>query len=124
MKQKYYSLDLIASTTSILCAIHCLSVPAILSISSLNSLYFLENEFIEWIFILLSVMFALISLWPCYRKNHNKIKPLLFALIGFVFIGLGKIGFVNILESFSTAFGAILICLAHYFNHLLMKKLI
>ena len=122
MKQKYYSLDLIASTTSILCAIHCLSVPAILSISSLNSLFFLENELIEWIFILLSVMFALMSLWPCYKKNHNKIKPLLFALIGFVLIGLGKIEFVNILESFSTAFGAILICLAHYINRLLMKN--
>ncbi len=123
MKQKYFSLDLIASYTSIFCAIHCLSIPAILSISSLNSLYFLDNEFIEWIFILLSVMFALISLWPCYKKNHFRIKPLLFALIGFVFIGVGKIGFFNILESISTAFGATLLCLAHYFNRLLMKKL-
>ena len=122
MKQKHFSLDLIASTTSIFCAIHCLSAPAILSISSLNSLYFLENEFIEWIFISLSLMFALFSLWPCYKKNHNKIKPLLFALVGFTFIGMGKIGFVDFLESINTALGATLLSLAHYFNRHLMKN--
>lgn len=121
--KKYFSIDLIASTTSFFCALHCLSVPVILSFSSLNRLYFLENENIEWIFISLSLMFALISLWPCYKKCHNKIRPLLLASIGFIFIGLGKIGFIDILESINTAIGATLICIAHYLNRILLKTL-
>ena len=123
MKDKSYTLDIIASTTSLCCAIHCLSVPLVLSFSSLNSLHFLENQYIECFFIFLGLSFVIVSLWPCYNKNHRKTKPLIFATLGFVLIGIGKFEFTEIWEISTTVIGASLVSLAHYLNWNILKKL-
>ncbi len=116
MKIKKNALDIIALSSSLICAIHCAAVPIVLSFSSLNSLHFIENPYIEWVFITLGLLFAFISLWPSYKKYHHKIKPLLFACSGFVLIAIGRLDLMEYWEMVNTVTGALLIASAHYFN--------
>lgn len=62
MKIRNNTIDIIAFTSSIICAIHCAAIPIVLSFSSLSSLHFLENPYIEWTFIALGVIFVFMSL--------------------------------------------------------------
>ena len=122
MKTKNISIDIIASTSSFLCALHCLSVPIILSFSSLNSLRFLDNQYLEWSFIILGLFFVISYLWPSYNKKHHKIKPLLFAILGFVFILIGKLDFTETWEILNTVIGSSFVCSAHYLNWIFLKN--
>ena len=122
MKSKNYSLDIIASTSSFLCAIHCISVPVVLSFSSLNVLRFLDNQYLEWTFIIIGLFFVISSLWPCYKREHRKLKPLIFASLGFVLILAGKLDFTEIWEISNTVIGSSFISLAHYFNWSILKN--
>lgn len=122
MKIKNKTIDLIAISSSLICAVHCAAIPIILSFSSLSSLNFLTNTFIEWSFIGLGVLFAIVSLWPSYKKVHQKITPLLWAFIGFLFIGLGRFNFSELFEIGNTVVGASLVSVSHYFNWKLLKN--
>tara|TARA_B100000886_G_C20379050_1_gene473125 strand:+ start:740 stop:1120 length:381 start_codon:yes stop_codon:yes gene_type:complete len=124
MKTKILSIDIIASTSSFLCAFHCISIPVILSFSSLNSLRFLDNQYLEWSFIILGLFFIISSLWPSYKKKHHKIKPLLFAIIGFAFILIGKLDFTETWEILNTVIGSSFVCFAHYLNWNFLKNLV
>lgn len=121
MKFNAQTLDVIASISSLICAIHCAALPILLSFSSLSSLQFLENPYIEWSFILAGLVFVFVSLWPSYTKIHHQTKPLLFAAIGFGFIAIGRLDFTELWEVCNTVFGATLVSLAHYFNWKLLK---
>ncbi|MEO1032312.1 MAG: MerC domain-containing protein [Bacteroidota bacterium] len=116
MKIKNANLDIIALTSSLICAVHCAVIPVVLSFSSLSSLHFLENPYIEWCFICLGVLFVFISLWPSYKKVHHKLKPLRFASVGFFLIAIGRFEFTALWEIGNTVLGALLVSIAHYFN--------
>jgi len=121
MKIKNNTLDIIALASSLICAIHCAIIPIVLSFSSLSSLHFLENPLIEWFFIILGVLFVLFSLWPSYKRNHHKIKPLLIASIGFSMIAIGRLEYSELWEISYTVIGASLVSVAHYFNWKFLK---
>ncbi|WP_299365628.1 MerC domain-containing protein [Winogradskyella sp.] len=121
MKIKNGNIDIIALTSSLICAIHCAAIPIVLSFSSLSSLHFLENPYIEWFFICLGVIFVFISLWPSYKKIHHKLKPLLFASLGFILIAIGRFEFTELWEISNTVLGASLVSVAHYFNWRILK---
>lgn len=114
--------DLIALTSSVLCAIHCAAVPIILSFSTLGSLHFLENPWIEWSFILFGLMLVAVSLWPSYRKIHHYTAPLWFAAIGFLFIGISRLEFSVWWETGNTVLGACIVAYAHYRNWKLLRE--
>ncbi|MEM6684886.1 MAG: MerC domain-containing protein [Bacteroidota bacterium] len=122
MRVKSNTIDIIALTSSLICAIHCAAIPIVLSFSSLSSLHFLENPFIEWTFILLGVVFVFVSLWPSYKKVHQQTKPLLFAAIGFALIAIGRLEFTKLWEVGNTVVGALFVSSAHYFNWRLLKS--
>jgi len=122
MNIKNKTLDVVAITSSIICAIHCAAIPIIISFSSLTSLHFLSNPFIEWSFICLAIVFVYVSLWPSYKKNHGKTTPLFIALTGFFLIALGRIEITEVWEIITTVIGAIFISFAHYCNWLLLKN--
>ena len=116
MRLKNNTLDLVALTSSLLCAFHCATIPIVLSFTSLGSLHFLENPYVEWSFITLGVLFVFIILWPSYKKIHHELKPLIFASIGFAFIAIGRLEFSELWEVSNTVTGALLVSTAHYFN--------
>lgn len=121
MNIKNKTIDVIAITSSIICAIHCAAIPIVLSFSSLSSLHFLENPYIEWTFILLGLAFVFLSLWPSYKKTHLNKKPLLCAFFGFALIALGRLDFTELWEVSNTVIGAILVATAHYFNWKILR---
>lgn len=123
MKLKNNTIDIIALTSSLICAIHCAAIPIIISFSSLSSLHFLGNPYIEWTFIGLGVIFVFVSLWPSYKKVHFNKKPLIFAAIGFGFIALGRLHLTDLWEVSNTVIGASLVSVAHYINWRLLRAI-
>jgi hypothetical protein len=121
MKIKNNAIDIIALSTSLICAVHCAAIPMVLSLSSLSSFHFLENPYIEWTFISLGFVFVLTSLWPSYKKIHTRAKPLRYAAFGFAFIALGRLNLTELWEISTTVIGASLVALAHYFNWKLLR---
>ncbi len=116
MKIKNSTLDLVALSSSLICAIHCASIPIMLSSTTFGSIHFLANPFIERTFIGLGFVFVLASLWPSYQKIHRKLKPLKIAVMGFIFIGLGRLHLTESWEIGNTIMGTLLVSLAHYYN--------
>lgn len=121
MKIKNNTIDIIALSSSLICAVHCAAIPVVLSFSSLSSLHFLENPYIEWTFIVFGLLFVLTSLWPSYKKVHHRVKPLLYAALGFVFIALGRGNLTELWEISNTVMGASLVSVAHYLNWKLLR---
>lgn len=122
MKIKNNTIDIIALSSSLICAVHCAAIPIVLSFSSFSSLHFLENPYIEWTFISLGLVFVLTSLWPSYKKIHQRAKPLLYATLGFAFIALGRLNLTELWEIMNTVIGASLVSLAHFFNWKLLRN--
>lgn len=121
MKIKNNTLDIIALSSSLICAVHCAVIPVVLSFSSLTSLHFLENPYIEWTFISLGLVFVITSLWPSYNKVHHNKKPLLYAALGFALIASGRLNFTELWEIGNTVIGASLVSVAHYVNWKLLR---
>ncbi|MFC4220340.1 MerC domain-containing protein [Flagellimonas marina] len=122
MKIKNPSYDIIALSSSLICAIHCAAVPIVLSFSSLASLHFLHHPLIEWSFILIGIVFVFVSLWPSYKKVHHSSRPLSLVALGFGLIALGRLDFNEIWEVLNTVSGAILVSAAHYVNWKLLRS--
>ncbi|WP_424001270.1 MerC domain-containing protein [Maribacter sp. IgM3_T14_3] len=122
IKTNHQTFDIIAVTSAILCALHCVALPILLSFSAFAGLYVLQNPIIEWFFIAFGLLLILVSLWPSFRKIHNSKIPLWFAGFGFVFIVASRINFSYWWEAGNTALGACLIAYAHYRNWRLLKN--
>lgn len=121
MKIKNSTLDLVALSSSLICAVHCAAIPVVLSLATFSRIQFLANPNIEKTFIGLSFVFVIASLWPSYHKIHRKLKPLQFAALGFIFIGLGRLNFTELWEIGTTIIGTLLVSLAHYYNWKLLR---
>ena len=120
MKAKANIIDLVALSSSLICAVHCAVVPIILSISTLSSLHFLKNPYIEWVFIFAGIVFALMSIWTSYKKYRER-RPLITVVVGFTLIALSRFDFSESWELINTVTGASLIALAHYYNWKLLS---
>ncbi|WP_175489759.1 MerC domain-containing protein [Algibacter lectus] len=120
-KIKNNTIDLVALSSAIICAVHCAVIPVVFSFFSLNSLHFLKNPYIELTFISFGIVFVLTSLWPSYKKVHHQVKPLLYAALGFAFIALGRLNLTELWEIVNTVIGAFIVSLAHYLNWTLMR---
>lgn len=122
MRFNNWNLDLIALSSSLICAIHCASIPVVLSIASLGKLHFLGNPLIECTMLGFGLVFIMLSLWPSYKNEHHKTKPLLCAAIGFAFIALGRLNLTESWEIGNTVIGASFLSIAHYLNWKLLAK--
>jgi len=115
------NLDKAGIIVSVLCAIHCLSLPILVSILPLIGLQFLSNEIVEFIFILLALFIATLSLSGSYFKIHRNFFPIAVLLIGFLILIVGR----NLFEEFEvvlTVTGALVVITAHIINWKLSNK--
>lgn len=122
IKTNHQTFDIIAVTSAILCASHCLALPILLSFSAFAGLYILQNPVIEWFFIALGLLLILVSLWPSFRKIHSSKLPLKVASFGFLLIVLSRFDFSQSWEAGNTALGASLMAYAHYKNWRLLRN--
>ena len=115
-------LDFLGFSASMLCAIHCAALPFLLSMAPLAGLQFLDNHWIEYSIILLSLFIASNSLIGSYRKHHQKFLALIIALIGFSLVGLGQVLEAEWKEVLFTSTGGAIIAIAHLVNWKLIKQ--
>lgn len=124
MKSKFIGLhlDFMGFSASMLCAIHCAALPFLLTLAPLAGLGFLENPWIEYAIILLSLLIASQALVHGYRKHHQKPQALIMALAGFLLIGLGHTIATETQEMLFTSVGGVTIAVAHLVNWRSIKK--
>lgn len=88
MHSKFISLhlDFLGFSASMLCAVHCLALPFILTFGTLSGLSWMENHAIEISFLLVSLLLASLSLVQAYRKRHGRLTAIYVVLLGFLII--------------------------------------
>src|SRR6056297_656280 len=94
MNQKtntYEKLDLGGIITSGLCAIHCMALPVLFSWGAAKDWSWLHNPFLEYGFLVMAIVFAMLSLVRTYPKHHH-VGPLLLASIGLALIIMHQLG--------------------------------
>ena len=116
-----YLLDKTGIWMSALCAVHCLVLPVLLSMSVFSGLAFMENERIENMVLIISAVVGAASLIPAALRHHRKFTPIFLLLCGFLMIAFGKFLFHEF-ESVLTSSGAGLVALSHYVNFRLCRK--
>lgn len=114
-KIKKVSLDSIGFSASFICAVHCATLPLILTWISASNLSFLANPVFEIFMIGISVFVGITSLLPSYKK-HKKLFPILILLAGFTLIFSGHFLVSSYLESTITPIGALIVAFSHVIN--------
>lgn len=129
MKDQFagFNIDFVGFITSLLCAIHCACLPLLLSLTSLVGLGFLNNPWIEYSIVLISLSIASYALILGYRRCHHKPLALIVVFNGFALIILGHFLNIEWIEITFTSSGAIAVASAHFINwkhirHKLLKE--
>lgn len=114
-------LDLLGFSASFLCAVHCLVMPLVLSMGLLGGMSWLESAWVEWSFILSTLVLGSWSLVGSLPKHRN-MTPILIAGVGFVLIVVLHHAFENTIGHYFSALGGVLIAYAHYLNWRLLHN--
>jgi hypothetical protein len=91
MKQQFpgLHLDFIGFSASLLCALHCIALPFVVSLAPLAGLRYLENPWLELSLFAGSFLIAAWALLRAYHRHHHNPIALLIVGMGFALIGLG-----------------------------------
>lgn len=122
MEKRFFGLnwDFFGFIASVACALHCATVPLLLTIGALGSLAWLEHPVVEGSFIVLSLMLASWSLIGSYFNHHRNLSALVTVILGFVLIIISRFT-EGSAEAILTVIGGLTIALAHYINWKLLK---
>ncbi len=137
-------LDFVGFSASLLCAVHCLALPFLISILPFLGLGFLANPRIEYMIIILSFLLAVLAMIHGFKNHHQKLLPIFVITLGFIIIAIGLIcghghawEFIETagpialkeiknehssIEHLVTPIGAMIVSLGHYTNWLYIKK--
>lgn len=113
---KWMPMERIGLFLSILCAIHCLSLPIFLFFAPYIASTFAFNETFEWSLVISSFLLASFLLYKDY-KQHKQTQPLFF-LGAAVFSKLAEIAFQN--HATNWIFGLLLgifVAVAYWVNY-------
>jgi hypothetical protein len=113
---KWLPLEQVGLFLSIVCAIHCLSLPIFLFFAPYIASTFAFNETVEWMLVISSFLLASILLFKDYQK-HRQFQPLIL-LGAAVFSKLAEI--VIHVNSINWIFGlslGVFVALAYWYNY-------
>jgi len=116
LKSNFLAIEKVGVLLSIVCAIHCLSLPIFLFFAPYLASSFAFSSNLEWILVISSFLLAAIILVLDFRK-HRQPLPLYFLGLG-IMIKLVDIFVAN--HSYAWLFGIMLvvvISLAYWFNY-------
>ncbi len=117
MKRKI-NWDKVGVTTSLVCAVHCLALPLLLTSLPILGIDLIQNESVEIAMIVLAFLVGIVALAKG-RKAYRSYLPIIFFIIG--------IGCLILKEVWHAWHNTILvpavffILLAHYTNHKMTK---
>jgi len=116
------NLDRVGITASTLCAIHCMALPFLLSMLPMWGLGFLADRKVEVMMILTSMVLGIWSLGKSYKRDHQKLMPIVLLAFGFAMIAAGHFSGIEILEPIFIPLGGFTIAAAHVWNLRLIKR--
>lgn len=117
-----HTMDKIGMSVSTICAIHCLLTPVLLPLLTLSGLTFVSDPQFELGLVALAVVLASYSILTSYFKQHKKLLPFYFFLLGITFVIIAKSLVSEQLERFVLPIGALLFTLAHGVNWRLCRN--
>lgn len=103
-----------------LCALHCMAIPLVMTVGALGGVAWLEDPWLEAIFIGLSFVIASWSLTRSYLSHHYW-TAIRIVIVGFIFLILSRF-VAHAWEATLAAIGGITIAGAHWKNWHLQKK--
>lgn len=115
---KYDHLGII---TSIACAIHCTLLPLLFSALPFLGIRLPEASWLEWLMIVLSLVFGLASLHHGYRRHHHRVLPLVLFAAGFSCLLLNQ-WFDELYVYIFIPLSAVAIISAHSYNLYLLRR--
>lgn len=119
MKQSHrhstIKIEKIGFYVSLLCAIHCIATPLLVTLLPYVGGHLLQNHTWELWFILGSVVLAGAILWGDYKKHQYRL-PLTLLLASLSVKALEVLWLGEAFEFITGALGGLLIALAYYFN--------
>lgn len=107
-----YTAEKLGFSLSLLCAIHCLATPFLITLLPFFGKTIFANPIFELGMLLASMILALSILIKSYKK-HFQPGPLLVSLCGFCLAFSAQIGVENIVMS---VLGSMLVAYAYYLN--------
>ncbi|MEQ1553253.1 MAG: MerC domain-containing protein [Ferruginibacter sp.] len=112
--------DGLGIATSLVCAIHCVVLPLLLTSLPFFGINIIHNIIFEWGMIALAFFVGVYALVHGYKTHHKKYLPIALFFIGFVFLVLKQI---FIAYEFYLIFPAIFFIIsAHIYNYTLCTK--
>ena len=114
MKKTGHKLDLLGTSTSLLCAVHCAVLPLFLSSGLIGSHSILAHPLFEAMVIVATLCFVYYSIWRPYMRDANNLLPVILSVIGFILV-LAHHTF-STYGTFIVVCGSILIATAHIYN--------
>lgn len=111
-----WNLDALGISASLICAVHCVLLPLVITALPLLGFEVLENEGLEYGLLAFSFIVGYSALFRGYRKHHRHIRPLVLFSFGFAGLLAGHFLMPEPLEPFVITAGAGLIVWAHLRN--------
>jgi hypothetical protein len=103
-----------------ICAVHCLLLPGLLSITSFSGLVLITDPLIENGVLIVSALLGISSLLFSYFRHHGKGTAITVLMLGVLLIAVSRfIEGVN--EQALASSGAALVAVAHFVNARLCK---
>jgi hypothetical protein len=115
-------LDVFGFSTSLLCAIHCLTLPLLMTVSTWSGLEILHNDSVELTVLFFGLVFAIVSIVPSYFRCHRSKTAIFLVVLGFSLIALARIIISPFWEMIISAIGATTIGYAHFLNWRLCRN--
>ena len=115
-KYKFLTIEKIGVLLSIVCAVHCLTLPIFLFFAPYLAASFAFSSNLEWILVISSFVLAAFILVLDYRKHH---QPLPLYFLGFGII-IKVLDIISANQSYAWLFGILLgavISIAYWVNY-------
>lgn len=113
MQKQLSKLEITGSFVAFLCAVHCVSIPLLLSFGSIGAVKFIDHLLIELLFLATTMTIAGWSIFANYKRKSVNALPISLFAFGFTCLIISVIFHLHMLS----AVGGILIATAHYFNY-------
>ena len=115
--------DFFGIFTALLCAVHCSILPILLAMGSLSTLAWMQQEWVEMVFLIGAIVISSWSIVPNLIKNTAFWKPAIYLFAGLVVLIYsflvhthdGNIRYVSLL-------GGALVCVGHLINYRMSKR--
>lgn len=109
------NLDIVGFAISAICALHCATLPFLLTLLPLIGFGFLAHPFFEGMIIIIGLVIGLVSLIHGFIRHHRKLAPMIALSTGFLLIWLGHMRFSEI-EQLLVPAGALTVSISHWLN--------